>query len=645
MLRRALLIGAALLGIAAGRGEGHALLRSSVPSDGLRLARPPAAVRLTFTEEPEPRLSVVRVLDSSGRAVHRGRALPEAGDPSTLSVALEALPNGVYTIAWRTVSRIDGHLTSGALTFGVGVDPIEAADSSAAPPYPPLLGLAGRWAFYFGTAALLGAASVWAAVFASRPPWHAVFAAGAWTIAMAGAVLLAVGQWLDSDVALGVLFSTSVGRALFWRAAPLFVAGGLLLVIHRAAPQRRRLPLIGLGLLVAAALLAHSLAGHAAALGGPQRWAAVSLQWLHMAAIGIWLGGLAALLAVIRWYEGNERWRAVRRYSTAAGVLVGLVILTGLIRTVEEVGNARLLFSTLPGRIILLKIILIIGIAALGAVNRFQNVPRSAVTVRGLRRVGAAEVVLAGIALAAAGGLASMAPARMTEQVAGRQVEATGSDFGTSVRAALQVRPGRPGVNSFVLRLTDFDTRVAIDAPRVSLRFTPLDRRDVGPSNLDLRRRAPGVYHGRGSQLALPGRWAMTVTLERGADSKEVNLTLVLPDRQAVEPVAGPDGLPIYQIALPEGTTISAYLDPARPGRNQLHLTFFDSSGSELGLPSLPSVFAVEDGRPGRPWAVTRFGKGHFVADGDAPGRVTRLSIVAPVDGAGLVETQLVVRF
>jgi hypothetical protein len=137
----------------------------------------------------------------------------------------------------------------------------------------------------------------------------------------------------------------------------------------------------------------------------------------------------------------------------------------------------------------------------------------------------------------------------------------------------------------------------------------------------------------------------MTVTLERGADSKEVNLTLVLPDRQAVEPVAGPDGLPIYQIALPEGTTISAYLEPARPGRNHLHLTFFDSSGSELGLPSLPSVFAVEDGRRGRPWAVTRFGKGHFVADGDAPARVTRLSIVAPVDGAGLVETQLVVRF
>jgi hypothetical protein len=320
-------------------------------------------------------------------------------------------------------------------------------------------------------------------------------------------------------------------------------------------------------------------------------------------------------------------------------------MLSGLIRTLEDVGHARLLLGTLSGRIILLKIILIIGIAALGAVNRFRNVPISAATVRGLRRVGVAELVLAGIALAAAGSLASMAPARMVEQAAGPPVEAAGSDFGTSVRAALQVRPGRPGVNSFILRLTDFDTGAAIDAPRVSLRFTPLERRDVGPSNLDLRRRAPGVYHGRGSQLALPGRWAMTVTLERGADSKEVNLTLVLPDRQAVEPVAGPDGLPIYQIALPEGTTISAYLDPARPGRNQLHLTFFDSSGSELGLPSLPSVFAVEDGRPGRPWAVTRFGKGHFVADGDAPGRVTRLSIVAPVDGAGLVETQLVVRF
>jgi hypothetical protein len=363
-----------------------------------------------------------------------------------------------------------------------------------------------------------------------------------------------------------------------------------------------------------------------------------------MAAVGIWLGGLAALLAVIRRYEGPERLRAVRRYSTTAGLALGLVILTGLIRTVKEVPDTRLILSTLSGRIILVKVALLGGLAMLGGLNRFRNVPRSAASLSGLRRVAAVELVLAVIALGAAGVLASVAPARMMEQAERPTVEAVGSDFGTSVRAMLQVRPGRPGTNAFTVQITDYDTGRAIEAPRVTLRFTPLERRDVAASTLVLQRRAPGVYHGRGSHLALPGRWGVSVTVERWADSVQISMTLVLPDLAGVEPVAGPGGLPIYQASLPDGGMISAYLDPARPGRNQLHLTFFDGSGVEMAIPSPPSVFLLEDGQRGERWAVRRFGKGHFVADGEAPGGVSRLSIVVTIDGAGPVETHLILR-
>ena len=40
---------------------------------------------------------------------------------------LRPLTRGVYTVVWRAVSRIDGHPTAGAFSFGVGVIPAQPA--------------------------------------------------------------------------------------------------------------------------------------------------------------------------------------------------------------------------------------------------------------------------------------------------------------------------------------------------------------------------------------------------------------------------------------------------------------------------------------------------------------------------------------
>jgi len=57
----------------------HGALQSSEPAGGSSLERAPAAVTLRFTERPDPGLSTVRVLDSSGRVVAGGPARPVAG--------------------------------------------------------------------------------------------------------------------------------------------------------------------------------------------------------------------------------------------------------------------------------------------------------------------------------------------------------------------------------------------------------------------------------------------------------------------------------------------------------------------------------------------------------------------------------------
>jgi methionine-rich copper-binding protein CopC len=172
--------------------QAHAVLRSSDPADGVSLDRAPRQVTLTFTERPEPRLSTVQVLDAEGRPVQAGKAGPVPGQPFQLQVPLGALPDGTYTVAWRTVSRDDGHVSGGSFAFGVGVAaPAAGAQGAAAPatstPPPTPLATAGRWLLYCGLALLVGAAATGLVVYDRQLP------AGARPLLVVGAGLAVVG--------------------------------------------------------------------------------------------------------------------------------------------------------------------------------------------------------------------------------------------------------------------------------------------------------------------------------------------------------------------------------------------------------------------------------------------------------------------
>jgi len=113
VLRRAagalLLAGLAVLATA-GSASAHALVKSSDPASGAILQTAPAQVVVMFTEPPDPALSFLHVLNSSGQSVTAGNFQSVPGNPLQLRVALQPLPNGVFTVAWRTVSKVDGHV-------------------------------------------------------------------------------------------------------------------------------------------------------------------------------------------------------------------------------------------------------------------------------------------------------------------------------------------------------------------------------------------------------------------------------------------------------------------------------------------------------------------------------------------------------
>jgi copper transport protein len=592
----------------------HAVLVSSAPADGAALSQAPSEVSIAFTESPDQALSSILVLDSAGRAFQSGKAAAVAGQPSVLRVGLKELPKGVYTVSWRVVSKADGHLTAGAFAFGVGAAPgAVTLPKAASTPKPSALGVGARLVFYAGLMLLLGVSWVGAFILEERSgALQKILPSGAAATGV-GIAAITLDQVRVTGVSLKDFLSTSIGRSFLVHLAPFVFLVAAVVFVSRFK-QKPKAGFIAAGVFTGMEMGAHVVTGHAAA--GSWAWAKVTVQWVHFAAVGTWLGGLAALLIAIRGAPSEAKAPAVKRYSFVAGVCLALVAGTGIWRAVDQVGSWGKLTTTGFGELVLVKAGLLVVLAGLGAVNRYRNVPVARTALSGLRRAGSAELAVAAGVLGVTGVLVGLAPAKYSKPPAPPSVVATtAADFATTVRVRLEARPGLPGPNRFRIRVTDYDRGTPIGAGRVSLRFEFPARPGVGGSTLDLRRTSAGVYEGSGSNLSLDGRWKVTALIERGAASVEVPLRIQTkspPEQISVSRAAGQPTL--YTVALPGKRSVQIYLDPTHAGPGQFHATFFDASGNGLVIgdeslaatPPSGDAFALD---------ARKLDTGHFVAD------------------------------
>jgi putative copper export protein len=145
----------------------------------------------------------------------------------------------------------------------------------------------------------------------------------------------------------------------------------------RGRLQSRRIPglMFGAGALIA---LTRSASGHAADWGDPT-FSELS-DWLHLMASSLWGGGLFALcIVVLPAVPKLPRRRLiadlVRRFSVLAGVALAGVLLTGLYNAWLQVGAISAMWETPYGRLLLVKLCLVIPLIALGAMNHYSTVP------------------------------------------------------------------------------------------------------------------------------------------------------------------------------------------------------------------------------------------------------------------------------
>jgi copper transport protein len=595
----------------------HALLQSSSPASGSTVDTPPPVVLMTFGEAPDVGLSSATIVDTDGTSWAAAKVEPVAGNAAQLALPLKKLNRGVYTVSWRTVSSVDGHLAAGSFSFGVQVS--AASVTAAAPaevtpsPTPGWPTILGRVLLYVGLIGMLGAAIV--ALWVAGPVRGVLgLLTGAWVVSAVGMLLAVGGELHDAGIGVGDALSSSLGTAIVERAIDAAVGGiAVGLVWVRRFGGLRAWALGGSALAAVGGMLADVLASHAAASGAVPF--EVTLQLVHIAAAGVWIGGLVALLVALRSLASAERGPAAKRFSLLATAGIGLVAVTGTVRALASLSAWSQLWDTGYGRLVLAKIGLILTLAALGAVNHFRNVPGMPGRLAALRRVGGGELIVAITAISVAGALVNLAPpsgaaASSPAPAAQPPVVATGSDFAQTVRLRLEVAPGTPGFDRFTLAATDYNSGAPVDAATATLHFS-LPGGGIADSTLALSRVSAGTYSATGGNLAVAGTWRVEAIVQQATTS--VDVVLQVPTRAAPEHISisrAPGQPTIYTVDVGQGRSMQLYLDSEKPGISHFHATAFDAGGNELAVPQV-TITASFGGATAQQLAVQRFDAGH----------------------------------
>jgi copper transport protein len=637
---RAMLVSVALALLIPSVALAHANLLSSDPADGSSLDHAPTAITLRFSERPDLGLSAVEVLDSAGGKVPTGPIQPVAGDPTSLRVSFpSAVSDGVYTVTWRAVSAVDGHFTTGTITFGIGTTPpATSAGGQSVAPTPTAAAVSGRLLLYLGLSVLLATAVVGSTVFRGAPPDANALLAGGWLATAAGAITMTIAERSLVGFGLGTLLRSQAGRPYDLLLVGA-VACGIAALVHSRRPGFASAA--GLATVTAATMLARVWGSHAAATGSaPYR---IALQWLHFAGAGVWIGAVFLLGLWLARSPRSEPSPVDAAMGVSRWALIGLAVVsaTGILRSLQQLGGVSGLLHALAssyGTVLAIKVAAGAVLVILGAINRYRSIPRlrSQGDRRPLSRVATTEVVLALGVFSLTGLLTGLAPP-VGGAAPPRDLVVSGHDFATTTKARLEITPGTAGRNTFTATITDFDSGAPIEASGVTLRFVPRDRPDVAPASLALARGPMGTWTGTGSQLSLEGTWNVGVQIREGTNTVVVPLVVTtLPPQETISVSRGGGQPDIYTITVPSGISVQSYADPGTAGPNELHYTAFDASGNELPL-SWITVTATPPSGGARQLMPRRLSAGHFVFDVTlSTGRWSFDSSAAAKDGAAV---------
>lgn len=589
-LRRSLVaLGLLVFGLGASPGvaSAHAQLESSIPGQSAVLLVPPNQVVLHFGEPVEIDFGSLRVIGPAGQRVDAGAALHPGGDTHSVANALPPdLADGTYVVAWRVISA-DSHPVHGAYVFSVGTARGSArADALAAAiadqPGDAVVGGAYwivRAAAFAGLLVLVGlgvlVSWLWPSGGRTRRVGRVLW--WSWGTLLVATVLGILVQGVYASALpltdayrpslVSAVLDTRFGQVEVLRLLLLAVMVPILLLLRRRIGQgganRRWLTaaccMVGLLLLATPGLAGHAATGSSPVLG-------IGLDIIHLAAASAWIGGLVLLATFLVPRDPGDAWPPdpsdlTLRVSAVAFTAVVVVVATGVVQSIRQVGSLYALFHTPYGRTLVIKICLVVALIAVGAVSRrlvrhrgsadatpvegtsgVRSVPPSGpgATVvldpvapeveatgfarRRLRRTVLAELAIALAVVGVTAALVNDAPAR---QAAGQPFTYSFSTLGVQVNTIID--PSRAGTTNevHVYVLSSLGSPKAI--PELDLSAS-LPSQSIGPLAIPLVVSGPGHYTANRVVLPVAGNWVLKYTVRTDAIDEQVVRT-VLPVR------------------------------------------------------------------------------------------------------------------
>jgi copper transport protein len=495
----------------------------------------------------------------------------DAAYPTNVSVGVEPLSEGLYSIPWRALSTVDGHVTQGAFSFAVGegLAPGQALlpSKTTGSAYPLIRALA-RWPVFVGALAVVGGTLFRFLVFGRGPgPPEARAAAGRhwsrlrwWSVVVlltshVAALWVQVAQVTGQPWDLSgfpMVVGMRWGRIWLVRTALITgLIGVTALLGTTVAPRSRRHwcletmgLLLGLGVLASLSLVSHSAASSLPGLGVPN-------DVLHLLAASAWVGGLFCFLVVglptscALAPQEQRRFLAglARRFTPLALVSAGLLWATGALASWLRIGTLGALFGTPYGLTLLAKLALVALTSVGGAINfvstrprleAAEALPQAAQAPRLLGRVLRLEALAAASALLTVGALTWLTPGR--EVWALRPQPLTLEQREEDLQVRLEIQPAGIGPNVYLVALQDRSGPVL--QAEVELRFEYLEW-DFTPRPIKLAGVGNGRYREAGDHLSLQGWWKVAVLVRRpGAFDARVAFHFALPARTAGDPRA-----------------------------------------------------------------------------------------------------------
>lgn len=242
-----------------------------------------------------------------------------------------------------------------------------------------ILGALRRAAEPSGTSYLV----LWSAPARRRLVHLLILYAGVGKLAMVFYFVFQVGQINQNGLAgmfdwfmIKLLAQTTIGAGVGFRLAGFIVLGAVLLVYRGKltgdAPPSLSLSLVLLAMLgVLLCCAGFGALGHVANLSLVDQ----AVLSLHVLCVGLWIGALYPLFLLCRTEQATAIAPLMKRFGdlawfiTVGLTVAGVYLLTQLLTAPGE------LFTSAYGRLLLLKLVLVLCLLSLGALNKFRLVP------------------------------------------------------------------------------------------------------------------------------------------------------------------------------------------------------------------------------------------------------------------------------